>query len=90
MPSPTYPTRQPVTGANLAAFLAAHPPRRAARVILTEKPSEALVERMAADMRVAGEGMTRADLKRLGYTDRQLDACAEEAARRALARAGAH
>jgi hypothetical protein len=87
MPSPTYPTRQPITNANLAAFLAAHPPRRTARVIVTEKPSEAMIERMAADMRAFGEGMTRVDLKRI-YTDRQIDACAEEAARRARARAG--
>ena len=85
MPNTTYATRQPITNAGIEAFLASLPPvPRTARVTLRVKRSPALIERMADDMRTFGEGMTRHDLRRLGYTDSQIDACAEMANRRAL------
>ena len=69
-------------------FLASLPaPPRNARVTLRVKRSAELIDRMADDMRAFGEGMTRQDLRRLGYTDSQIDACAEAANRRALSRA---
>lgn len=75
-------------GAGRVEVLATHPAPRTARVIVREKVSDRLIDRMAADMRAFGEGMTRTDLKRLGYTESQIEDCAEEANRRALARAG--
>ena len=88
MPNATYSTRQPITNAGIEAFLASLPPApRTARVTLRVKRSAALIDRMADDMRAFGEGMTRIDLRRLGYTDSQIDACAEDANRRALSRA---
>lgn len=83
----TYPTRQPITNAGIAAFLASLPAApRTARIRLRVKRSAVLIERMADDMRQlggAGEGVTRADLRRLGYSESQIDACAERAGIRA-------
>lgn len=87
-----YPTRQPITNAGIEAFLAsvgAQQMQRAARVVVRVKKSSALIDQMADDMRVFGEGMTRTDLRRAGYSDGQIDACGEDANRRALARANA-
>lgn len=87
MPTTTYPTRNPITNAGIEAFLASVPTQpRTARVTLRVKRSAELVERMADDMRTFGEGMTRQDLRRLGYTESQIDACGEDANRRALSR----
>lgn len=93
MPSTTYPTRQPITQDGIKAYLAglaANPAPRTARVIIREKRSEALIDRMADTMRHHGEGMTRIDLRRAGYTEIQIEACAEAANIRALSLAEAH
>jgi hypothetical protein len=93
-----YPTTQPITNANLEAFLAANIarrfpnglPARAAEVKLRVKAfspaaETMIVTRMADDMRHFGEGMTHRDLRRAGYSADQIRHCAEKASARALA-----
>lgn len=88
--SSIYPTNQPITNAGIAAFLAsvqASQAPRTARVNVRVKRSAELIDRMADDMLTFGEGMTRRDLQRAGYSEGQIDACHEAANSRAIARA---
>lgn len=85
MPSATYPTKQPITNAGIEAFLASiAPPPRTARVKIRVKQftpavCAAIVERMAHDMRMFGDGMTEDDLKRAGYSQDEIFHCAKNA-----------
>lgn len=97
MSSTTYPTSQPITNANLDAWLAERlarrfpngAPLRTARVRLrvtkfSPGAEAVIVDRMADDMRRFGEGMTERDLRLAGYTEKQIEICAGKANVRAL------
>lgn len=96
----TYPTRQPITTANIEAAIAERIARlfpsgeipRVARLRLrvtkfTAAAQAAIVEQMAEVMRMFGEGMTEMDLKREGFTEDQIRHCARQAGDRAMQRA---
>lgn len=95
-----YPTRHPITTSNIEAAIAGAMARkypdgaapRTARVKVRIKADETnraiIVENMSEDMRAFGEGMTRKDLRLLGYTDQMLDLYGDEANRQARQRAG--
>lgn len=85
-----YETRQPTTKSNqeaamaeAAACAAMFPP---ARVNIRMKAccKELVVAKMAEHMRNHGEGMTRSDLMRLGYSEIIIEQCAAEANQLAL------
>lgn len=88
--SSIYPTRQPVTTANIQAFLAdvvarkkgtvlARPTAVIGKVTMKAALKTLIVERMAEQMRDHGEGMTRHDLRRKGWSYPIIDICADEA-----------
>lgn len=87
MSQPAYPTRQPITNAGIEAFLASTARTSIPNLkvkSLTPAGEADLVAEMAEAMRNFGEGMTRADLRLLGYSDTEIDLCAEKANARAL------
>lgn len=82
-----YPTRTPITNANLNAYLA-----MASKLddeVVSGKPvpkkfrNSAIVDAMAEAMRERGEGCTDKDLRRAGFSQTEIDAHGEKASDRA-------